>query len=275
MAAAALAAAEPFKAVLRRMGRDHECTVHHDLTRLVPQARFHLAPAETPLVRPNLGSIDAISGGAITNATLYALIPIPRYERPGPGRGTEDLDLSNVNRYMLARASDCGHSKVAILGRYSTTALTIYGERARFTEVASEQFAPLAPWAIIGADDIPTRWQAQRLYPVWLGVGATSHFATVTSSHEPDQACARCLHPYNEDGPEIIPTVSFVSFWAGLLLAVRLVRYAGQCARSTDEQVIHLCPLLCDLPHARMSHVVQPHPACPIHSVNGLPGTRP
>lgn len=60
------------------------------------------------------------------------------------------------------------------------------------------------------------------------------------SHHRPGQACAQCLHPEDApiDGP--IPTVAFVSFWAGLLLAADLIRKSAGTLPSDDEQQVFL-----------------------------------
>ena len=69
----------------------------------------------------------------------------------------------------------------------------------------------------------PTCWAAQAQQPNWLGIGATSHLFTEISTHTRDTACAGCIHTLDEVGDEPIPTVSVVSFWAGLLLAAEVV----------------------------------------------------
>jgi hypothetical protein len=46
----------------------------------------------------------------------------------------------------------------------------------------------------------------------------------VVSEHERGQPCAGCLHAWTEDVVGDIPTISFVSYWAGLLLVARMLR---------------------------------------------------
>jgi hypothetical protein len=77
---------------------------------------------------------------------------------------------------------------------------------------------------LVGVDDIPTRWFVQRQKPAWVGVGATSHAFVVVSDHLPGHPCAGCVHPLDDGNPlEEIPTIGFVSLWAGLLLAGTLL----------------------------------------------------
>ena len=100
-----------------------------------------------------------------------------------------------------------------------------------------------APSVLVGADDIPTRWEVQNQRPRWLGIGATSHWAAMASYHEPGLACARCLHPRDELTTEPIPTVAFVSFCAGLELACYFLRAKAGIAGQLAGQCTYLSPL--------------------------------
>lgn len=76
----------------------------------------------------------------------------------------------------------------------------------------------------IGVDDIPTRWMLAGAPANWMGVGATSHFESMASVHFPNSACAACLHPKDEVQAGPTPTIAFVSFLAGLMMAADLLR---------------------------------------------------
>jgi hypothetical protein len=95
---------------------------------------------------------------------------------------------------------------------------------------------------LVGVDDIPTRWLVQRANPEWLGIGATTHWAAMASCHESGMGCAECLHPRDEPGNAPIPTVAFVSFWAGLLAATYFLRHVGGRGAAAAEQQIYLTP---------------------------------
>lgn len=86
----------------------------------------------------------------------------------------------------------------------------------RFDEEHGAQIGPLAPRVCVGVDDIPSRWAVQREWPNWLCVGATSHLEVRVSAHVAPGPCAGCAHPEDEELPGEIPTISFVSYWAGL-----------------------------------------------------------
>ncbi len=62
-----------------------------------------------------LGELDVISGGAITNALIYCLMRVPNLR--SSMRIIEDdlLDTSNLNRYALARRSQVGTRKSDVL----------------------------------------------------------------------------------------------------------------------------------------------------------------
>jgi hypothetical protein len=68
------------------------------------------------------------------------------------------------------------------------------------------------------------------------------------------------------DDPGIapIPTVSFVSFWAGLALVVRLVREVIGQPYGAERQHLWLTPLRMDLRHAAMWSRVPAQRDCPV-----------
>jgi hypothetical protein len=114
----------------------------------------------------------------------------------------------------------------------------------------------LADAVLVGVDHIPTRWAAQEARPAWLRVGATSHYHAMSSDHTHGTPCAWCLHSADEPDMGPIPTVAFVSHWAGLLLAWRLVRARLGLAVDTERQYDFFTPLRPDFPAALWrSHV--------------------
>jgi hypothetical protein len=86
----------------------------------------------------------------------------------------------------------------------------------------------------------------QRQAPDWVVVGGTSHFNVSSSSHRPAEPCAGCLHPINDGVVNVIPTVSFVSFWAGLATAVRILREALSLPYDPTRQHLSITPLRMD-----------------------------
>jgi hypothetical protein len=79
---------------------------------------------------------------------------------------------------------------------------------------------------VVGVDHIPSRWFAQETGPEWLGVAGTSHLDVIASEHRAGMPCAGCMHPTDEEVEGPLPTISFVSALAGLLLCHRFLAAA-------------------------------------------------
>lgn len=177
------------------------------------------------------GEIDAISAGAITNALVSTLLWLPDTTAELRVLDDDRGELSNVNRNMQQRASDGGKPKTAILARSSTGGLTITGVNARFPETNREGILPLAKRVAVGVDHIPARWWVQEEWPANLYIGATTNYEAIVTTHHPGEPCAGCAHPHplpegSED--QFVPTISFVSFWAGLLQTCALLEEVAQ-----------------------------------------------
>jgi hypothetical protein len=242
LAAAALVAGEAFKLAIRKL-LPFALSPENTAARFAATDEFtyELAPPGTPFSR-DLGEVDCVSGGAITNAVLYCLAKIPGVRAQGRIIEPDIADLTNLNRYMLLLRSRCGAPKAQDLA-------AIFGSDFRFTAVPQRYepellatIAPLAPAVIVGVDHIPTRWAVQQAMPDWLVVGATSHWSAMASFHSRGLGCAHCLHDRDEPGNGPIPTTACVSFWAGLLTATYLARRAAHQAISPSEQQIYLSP---------------------------------
>jgi len=268
LTAAGIAAPEVFKYTLRTLGCTLPYPVISRFLMPVAAARVCVAPPDTAAGPFALGMLDFVSGGAIAHATLYTLLHLPEVTAAIRVIEPECYALSNLNRYMLLRRSECGLRKIDTLSSWRRPSVTLVGVVQAYTEATSEHLQPFAPQVIVGTDDIPARWAVQRAYPTWLGVGATSHFFTVTSSHTAGQACAGCLHPEDDPGGGLIPTVSFVSYWAGLLLAIRLLRHSLGHAQMGSDQSIWCTPLRLDQARSYWPRPIPINPHCPVQCQN-------
>jgi len=238
LAAGAAIAAVALEAALSRIESATGLTARSPRPSPGPPIRIRLLelfPELAAATPAELGRVDTISGGAITHALLFCLLRVPGLRAQVRVIEDQDVDLSNVNRYALLRASDDGLHKIRQLERAATPELRISGVRTLFTKETRANILPLAERVVVGVDDVRARWWVQEENPAWLAVGATGNHLAQLTTHIPGSACAACLHS-QPLAPQTIPTISFVSFWAGLLQACALI-----CGSLTPRN-IHVHP---------------------------------
>jgi hypothetical protein len=186
---------------------------------------------------------DMISGGAIAQASLYAIARLPSIMARCRLIEPEINDLTNLNRYMLLRRSRLHLEKAKDLASQNLGGLEIESLVRRFDESTVASIGALSPAVLVGVDDIPTRWAVQEERPTWLGIGATSHYSVMASYHSHGLGCAACLHADDAAAPELIPTVAYVSFWSGLLLAALFLRHVVHNDPDVAAQQAYFTPL--------------------------------
>jgi hypothetical protein len=262
MVSAALAAGEAFKYVMRHIPlRNDEDHVFFESSSTC-EWDFGSVPIPEGIV--NLGAVDFISAGAISQAALYSLMRVPNLRMTGRVFDDDTTAPSNLNRNMLTTISDVGSDKVSVVAERCSPVFTLTQIPRRFASDAPEA-QQMAPHVLVGVDDIPSRWQVQRSTSGTLIVSGTSHFSISSSCHRSTDPCCGCQHPVDElAGPNVIPTVSFVSFWAGLAMAVRLIRHTLGLPYTLDRQHLWLTPLRMDQPHAALWSPVPPRVDCPV-----------
>lgn len=261
MAAGCLAAGEVFKYAMRTLrahARDQR--LFDRKFAVAVDVAVELATDDTQVCAA-LGSLELVSVGAISNAAMFALSRIPDVHADLRALDAEALDLTNLNRYALALRSDVDTRKVDILASRAPRGLRVTPVGLRLDERSAEALRPTAERVLVGVDHIPTRWVAQQLGQSWLAIGATSHWDAMVSVHAPGLACARCAHPIDDPGEGPIPTVAFVSFWGGLLLASELLRAASGLPDVRQRQHAYLTALR---PECVWRGPVAPRPQCPI-----------
>jgi len=209
----------------------------------------------------NLRTVDIISGGAITTSAMYVLLRLPRISGLLRLIEPEILDLSNLNRYSLARRSDLGRAKAEFLAGFSSERFVIEPLVRRFDAELAAEMGGLGLFVCVGVDNIPSRWVVQAAAPGWVCVGATSHDFVMVTTHIPGGPCAGCAHPRDEEGDGPIPTISFVSFWAGLLQARSLL---ARTAGLSSPPSVYAWPLGLFGQQALLSLDLAPNPACPV-----------
>lgn len=260
-AAGAAVAAIALEAAIPRIERACEATARRPRPSPGPPARLDLGNLFPQLgdgIALDLDEIDVISGGAITQALIYCALRIPRLRATLRVVEEQRAELSNVNRYPLLRASDGGRFKTQHLESVATPTLRIIGVPALFTKDTRETILPFADRVVVGVDDVEARWWVQDENPPWLAVGATGNHIAQLTTHAPDGPCAACAHPVPLPS-QIIPTISFVSFWAGLLQACALVSPTPPVSRN-----ILVYPFALGGSHAASDFVLLPHANCSI-----------
>jgi hypothetical protein len=264
MVSAALAAGEAFKHVIRRLPfRNREDKVFFEPS---SASNWDFGSVGVPEGVLDLGEVDIVSAGAISQAALYALLRIPNLRMTGRVFDDDTTGETNLNRNMLSLVSDVGLAKVLLVANRCSPYFYLTPKRQRFA--ANHGIERLAPHVLVGVDDIPSRWLVQRHASGVLVVSGTSHFSISSSSHTPTSPCCGCQHPVDDlVGPVTIPTVSFVSFWAGLAMAVRLIRHLVGAPYPLDHQHLWFTPLRMDQPYAALWSPVAPRLDCPVRCV--------
>lgn len=267
LGAATAAAAEPFRHALRTVAERTRCDVSEP--ELLVTARMvvaKLAPERAPTPPVNLGRVDFISGGAIVSACFHALLRVPTISMDARVFEPQTLDGTNLNRYPLARRSQLGMRKVDVLEHWARFAGVSVDGRERRLTTAALATERLADRVVVGTDNVESRWLVQGTWPAWLGVAGTAGLMVMASEHIPGTPCAGCLHPCSEqDELDVaIPTVSFVSYWAGLLLAARLVRDQVVGHISAEQQATLLWAGRMDGRYAWSDLPVPRQDSCPV-----------
>lgn len=266
MVSAALAAGEAFKHAIRRLTfRSSEDKVFFESSQ---RAKWEFASVAPP-ASTDLGEVDIVSAGAIVQAAMYALLRLPSVRMKGRVFDDDVTGETNLNRNMLSLVSDVGSAKASLVAERCVPNFDLRPMRERFG--VGRQVEELGPCVLVGVDDIPSRWIVQRHTKGAVVVSGTSHFSISSSSHVPGEPCSGCQHPVDEvGGAARIPTVSFVSFWAGLAMAVRLIHRTMGVAYPRNRQHLWLTPLRMDLPRAAMWSPVAARIDCPVKCASSL-----
>jgi hypothetical protein len=265
--AAISAAAECTRAAISAIAAAHGIILgaqHH----LGPPRRHRLELPRFDLGEcPDLGAVDLVSAGAITNGLLAVLLRVPGLHADARVIDDDTVSIDNLNRCGLFTRASVGELKAEALAAYGDRALRLRPLRARLGEASIAGLRPLAPRIAVGVDHIPARWFVQGTWPAWLGVGGTSHLDAVASEHRPGTPCAGCLHPTDDDTEGPLPTISFVSALAGALLAHRLLAAAAGAATALPTWA--WCLALHE-PRGMTAIGLAPDPRCPV----GCPASR-
>jgi hypothetical protein len=261
LAAADLVASEAFKVAMRKLSRfaTHP-EIFDELFAKSRRAVFELAPEGTP-TRRELGAFDIVSGGAIAQAALFTFARIQGATARVRVIEPDISEISNLNRNMFLRRSRLGVAKARDIAEQEMDSISVMPIETRYEGSSEDELGGLMPSVLVGVDHIPTRWAVQRMQPAWLGVGATSHYLAMCSFHTRNIPCAGCLHPHDDAGKDPIPTVAFVSYAAGLMVASRYLYHLGTGQMPSEEQQFIFRPLRPERPWRSR---VAPRADCPV-----------
>jgi hypothetical protein len=144
--AAAVAAVEPFKAALKTVAETNRLNVPiPELLQPTATASVTFSQSNEPVSDIDIGDVDFVSGGALTNGALHALLRVKGLRGRIRVLEPESLELSNLNRYVLGRKSDVGLRKADVLARYSTSNLTIEPVPTKLDVETISTLLPIAP----------------------------------------------------------------------------------------------------------------------------------
>jgi hypothetical protein len=262
MTSAVLAAGEAFKYVMRRLPiRSEDDLVFFESS---PDSSWDFSSIAIPARKLDFGDVDIVSAGAISQAALYVLLRLPQLRMTGRIFDDDTTSSTNFNRNMLTLVGDADSEKAQLVADRCAPEFQLTPKCQRFL-ADSPGARQIAPYVLVGVDDIPSRWQVQRCASGLLVVSGTTHFSISSSCHGPREPCCGCLHPVDDlGGPTAIPTVSFISFWAGLTMAVRLIRRALGAGYGLNRQHLWMTPLRMDQPHAAIWSPVAIRKKCPV-----------
>lgn len=265
LAAAGLAAAEAYKTAMRRLAEWAAPGPYSDFFRPTDLTTVTFLPAGTRALPVEMGGIDFVSGGAITQAALYAMSRIPGAMAQARVIEPDTHDLSNVNRYALLRRSGVGSVKAYHLADQELGTIEIEPVVRRYDSSFEREVGLLRNAVLVGVDNLESRWQVGEDSNGWVGVGATEGYQAFTTVHSGANPCVRCVHDGEPADPATaIPTVSFVSHWAGLTLANAFIRSRLGLPIPPREQVtqINCLQVGADFGVLRMLGTVRPNCHC-------------
>jgi len=200
--------------------------------------------------------IDVVSAGAITNAVIFLLIRTG--QRVSVSVWDDDIfRVDNLNRYPLFDVQHLNMLKVDALARLAGPSLTVAPQRRKFDSAESISGSVV----MVGADRVAPRWEIARRRPPISVIGATDHYLTLDSIHRVGRGgCPACLHQHGDDVDALVPTVSFVSFAAGLEAAMSL----ADSSPGQSRYALTRTWLRPDAAMSRLTGAVPYNPSCPL-----------
>ena len=185
--AACLAAANLFRWAF--LGEEASLDKHSVFSVLENESR---RGADAPLLG-SIGQIVLVGAGAIGNAAGWALSRLPM-EGVLHIVDHQEIDLGNLQRYVMAERSDEGGGKVEVLSRYFKGKIRPNPYALNFENfVASKGYA--WPRMILALDNSRDRRAAQASLPQWIANSWTQPGDLGVSTHDfLNGACVGCFY---------------------------------------------------------------------------------
>ena len=196
-AAACFGAANAFRAVLSSQ------LPNGDLDEEFSLSLLDYGPASTEsAANPGLGAVDLGEGhlvglGAIGNGAVWALSRVPRLSGNIDLVDHEEVDLTNLQRYVLATMADVGASKVALgAGFLRGTGLEAHPRPERWGAYLAARDDWKLQTVAVAVDSAEDRVGVQAALPRWVVNAWTQPEDLGVSRHafDGDHACLACRY---------------------------------------------------------------------------------
>jgi hypothetical protein len=196
-AAACIGVANLFRATFQAQLEDGRCDETWQMSLL------DFDPAMQSPTNPKIGDIDfgethLVGLGAVGNGCVWSL------SRMRDLRGTlhlvddQSIELSNLQRYVLANDSSVGQSKVQVVKEHlANTGLNVLPQQLRWGEYLAKRNNWKIPRIAVAVDTAGDRQAIQAALPEWIVNAWTQIGDLGVSRHNflGDQACLVCLYP--------------------------------------------------------------------------------
>lgn len=203
-AAAALACAEVFRRIFLTSAPERDIAVSLLNFDTETGATLELAPIE-------LGDVLFVGVGAVGNGALWPLARDVNLQGKLWLVDSEEISLSNLQRYVLTTYADVDRSKV-LLGKQvlANSKLSVDPNQMTLEKFVDEHPASNIPVTVVSVDNVDGRRSAQALLPRLVINGWTGDQALGASWHvlSRDAACLACLYHPHKQGSSAIEQAS-------------------------------------------------------------------
>jgi len=224
LVSASRGSAEVFKALLNKIvGRRHKpCspTIFSALNYEINQLSWD----NLPLPKIFLDDVLLVGAGAIGNCVAYCLASLPNVSGNLTVIDPERVETTNLNRYVLATMTDLRAYKTNIIRKRLRGKFNVKSFSGTYQEYPHRRKHDLV---VVCVDDVKTRWAVQLDFPRLILSGGMYADSFTISRHDDflNKPCLGCLYPsYVEMRHARYPAVSFVSMFAGVLLAGEILK---------------------------------------------------